>query len=493
MNSRNEWAQLKRDGFHLILTEADGTFLPEETAIFDAGASSGEWFIVAPKGAHIRPDMLDLLARTGQERPDVGIFYGDDVVCNGSAHGFDLALKPDWDLTLLLADDYIGLPLFIRANAARRIGAINITRTTAACFDVLLRAHAAGVAIARIPEVLASFPGTRPRARIEDRMAAIRDNGSNSASEAFEVQRGLTNHSLRIDKTFAEIPDVTLVVPTRQSSGGVPTGGRTDPFIIAFLDSVATSSFPMDKLHVLVGDDVDDVSIYADRRWPFHLRRIHTLRAVGEPFNYAAKMNALWRHSETEHVVLMNDDLTICSPDWLQALLSFSVQSNVGGVGARLLYPDGRIQHAGMPGGVFGLCTHAWIGEPASAPTYQDWGLVHREWSMVTGAVFATRKSLLDEVGGFDEAFRLDFNDVDLCLKLRMLGYRIVYTPHAQFIHHEKGSRGTATWPASELARFLQRWGEFLRSDPSYNPRLSRNHHIIQPAPLQGEWWQSAG
>lgn len=188
----------------------------------------------------------------------------------------------------------------------------------------------------------------------------------------------------------------------------------------------------------------------------------------------------------------MNDDITVRASDWLQALLTFSMQADVGGVGARLLYPDGRIQHAGMPGGVYGLCTHAWIGEQADAPTYQNWALVHREWSMVTGAVFATRKSLLEEVNGFDERLTLDFNDVDLCLRLKMLGYRIVYTPHAELVHHEKSSRGDATWPASELALFLRRWQQFLDNDPSFNPGLSKSTHKIQPVEQHGQWWQAS-
>src|SRR5204863_7374526 len=124
---------------------------------------------------------------------------------------------------------------------------------------------------------------------------------------------------------------------------------------------------------------------------------------------------------------------------------------DVGIAGGRLLYPNGKVQHAGMPGGVFGLCTHAWIGEAADATTYQNWAVVHREWSMVTGAVLATRRSLLELIGGFDERFKLDFNDIDLCLRLRMLGYRIVYTPFAELTHYEKGSRGDSVSSGTQL------------------------------------------
>jgi len=241
---------------------------------------------------------------------------------------------------------------------------------------------------------------------------------------------------------------------------------------------------------VLVGDALADDGIYTGRRWPFRFRRIITGSACNQRFNYAAKINELWRAADTEHVVLMNDDIVISWAGWLQALLTFSMQEDVGAVGARLLFPNGTIQHAGMAGGVFDLCAHAWFGEPASAPTYQNWALVHREWSMVTGAVLATRRSVLDLVNGFDERFRLEFNDVDLCLRLRILGYRIVYTPFAELTHFEKASRGDLRPRGSELALFLKRWNEFLVQDPAYHPRLVRRAVQIAPQEHVGEWWQ---
>lgn len=485
-------SMLQHEGLHSIRCDADGTIPGTEAAKFSAGIPAGEWFIIGPGDLEIHPSVWDLLANAWHQRPDIGLFYGDDVAVTGASDARDLALKPDWDLSLELAYDYIGLPLFVRSSAAKQIGNIDVEAGTAASFDLILRAHSAGVVIGRIPEVLAKYRDRRFRAAVDDRAAAIRRWWPKSADALIDVSPGLAEASLRIDKRFSDPPEVTLVVPTRQTIGERSSDGSGTPYVVQFLESIAESDYPMDKLHVLLGDDVDSDAVYAGRQWPFRLRRIQTRRAEGESFNYAAKMNRLWRESSTEHVILMNDDITIRSTDWIQALLSFSTQTDVGGAGARLLYPTGRIQHAGMPGGVYGLCTHAWIGEPATAPTYQDWASVHREWSIVTGAVFATRKSLLDEVDGFDERFRLDFNDVDLCLKLKMLGYRIVYTPHAELVHHEKGSRGDASWPASELALFLSRWGQFLDNDPAFHPKLSKGHHILQPIELHGEWWQPA-
>jgi GT2 family glycosyltransferase len=199
-------------------------------------------------------------------------------------------------------------------------------------------------------------------------------------------------------------------------------------------------------------------------------------------------MNRLWRMARSEYLVLMNDDLVIRRADWLLALMTFAVNEEVGGVGARLLYPNNTIEHGGMCLGVQGPCAHAFIGRPEALRTYQNWAEVHREWSTVTGAVFGVRKRVLQQVNGFDEHFSLDYNDVDLCLRLRLLGYRIVYTPFAEFTHYQCASRSGMVYPPEETALFLERWKDFLSDDPAYHPRLIHSSDIT-PLRSGTDWW----
>jgi GT2 family glycosyltransferase len=215
--------------------------------------------------------------------------------------------------------------------------------------------------------------------------------------------------------------------------------------------------------------------------------RIETPRAKDEPFNYAAKMNRLWRAAEGEQIVFLNDDCLPITPGWLRALISFSTDQSVGGVGARLRYDDGRLQHAGLaPHGP--AAAHLWLFREKVEGTYQDWALVQREWSMVTGAVFATRRSVLEQADGFEERFSLEFNDTDLCMRLRSLGYRIVCTPMAEMIHSEKASRGEQLPPGEDIALFLSRWRQFLDNDPSWHPNLQRDSLEMRPA-IQNDWF----
>ena len=300
-----------------------------------------------------------------------------------------------------------------------------------------------------------------------------------------EIVDGLVPDALEIRRRFGDkVPAVTIVIPTRRSA--LPGGAGT--YVERLLAKLAETDWPMDRLHVLIGDDIAAKPAWARTTWPFALERIVTSRGADEPFNYAAKMNRLWRATRTEHLVLMNDDVMPLEPSWLRALMTFAVDESVGGVGARLLYENGSLQHAGIVP-VFDLVAHAWLGMPAGAPTYRDWARVHREWSMVTGAVFATRRALMEQVNGFEERFSLEFNDVDLCLRLRALGLRIVCTPHAELVHAEKASRGAADPPGEDLALFLERWRDWLRADPSFHPQLRRDRMDIEPRPDPYAWY----
>jgi hypothetical protein len=436
------------------------------------------WYLLSDASTELSGEFGPILQEEATSRPDIGIFYVDHHVRSDKVPD----LRPDFDLTLLLAYDYIGLPIAVQANVLTRLQAGAQAYGSAFGYALLLQAVQTGVTIGRIAQMLATREKRYRQVPREVRRRVLED-WLGQDRVRFDLKPGIPPYALQLRRKSREMPPVTLCIPTRQSGPATDNehGENRPPFIAGLLETIARLDYPMDRLRVIVGDDLPDDSAYAGRRWPFELTRVVTARPPGESFNYAKKMNQLWRLSQTEQVVLMNDDITGESAHWLQALLTFSMQEDVGGVGARLLYPNGTLQHAGMAGGLFNLCAHTWLGCPADEPTYQDWAVVHREWSMVTGAVFATRRSVLEEINGFDEMFTLEFNDVDMCLRLKMLGYRIVYTPHAELVHHEKASRGETPPPGTDLARFLKRWKQYLDNDPMFHPRLDRQSFALRP------------
>lgn len=419
----------------------------------------------------------------------MGIFYADEVEevreCPGR-----LQLKPAINPALLLADDYIGSPVLIRLPVFKQLNGFRAEARTAIVYDLLLRALNAGIIIERIPVVMVAHEGRRARPVLVDRLGAVR-NWVSDSGHALEVTAGLTEASLQVSRRFTAFPEVTLVIPTRQALQlHAQDAGFGRPHILNLLDSIVRTDWPMHCIRVLIGDDLPDDSIYARREYPFGVRRIETVRAPEVPFNYAAKMNLLWRRADTELMVLMNDDIVVRDAGWLRALMTFAMDEDVGGVGARLLFGDGRIQHAGMPGGLGGACAHAWIFQPAGDKTYNDWALVHREWSMVTGAVFATRRRVLELLNGFDEHFGLEFNDADLCLRMRLLGLKIIYTPFAELLHYEKASRGDDLPAGNQVAMFVKRWGEFVKNDPAFHPGFDMTNACITPMPVADAWYR---
>jgi len=213
--------------------------------------------------------------------------------------------------------------------------------------------------------------------------------------------------------------------------------------------------------------DPEALAYLASLQAPCHVHR------WTDPFNYSAINNDGVRRARGQQLLFLNNDVEVIRPDWLTALVEYAQLDAVGAVGAKLLYGDGTIQHAGVVLNVGGVAQHAFrctAKEVLGAPRLAD---LPRSCSAVTGACMMVPRRVFDEVGGFDEALQVVFNDIDLCLRMRERRYQVVYTPHALLYHHEGASRGRFH-PAEDEERFVARWSAQLgRVDPYYNPNLS--------------------
>lgn len=192
--------------------------------------------------------------------------------------------------------------------------------------------------------------------------------------------------------------------------------------------------------------------------------------------------------------MFLNDDITVIDSGWLEALLEHGQRGDAGAVGAKLLYPDGRIQHAGVALGLYGLGGHCFRGLPASTSHYFHFSDIVRNCLAVTGACLLVRREVFWEVGGFDELeFPNTLQDFDFCLKLIQQGYRIVYTPHSQLYHHETASRSQTQRLATprQVNFFNRRWQSYIDDDPYYSPNLPRDREdyglSVRSEPCGGE------
>ncbi len=203
------------------------------------------------------------------------------------------------------------------------------------------------------------------------------------------------------------------------------------------------------------------------------------IRSPGE-FNYSQLNNTAAAQSQGEVLVLLNNDIEVITADWLEQLVRYAVKPEIGCVGAKLLYPDGRIQHAGVILGIHGVGAHVQRLHDRDADGYCKRLKFPQEYTAITAACLAIRKEVFDQVGGLNQKdLKVGFNDVDLCLKVKEAGYNNIWTPLAELYHHESVSRGPETSPekarrlAKEAAYIMQRWGSILQNDPAYNPNLT--------------------
>ena len=189
--------------------------------------------------------------------------------------------------------------------------------------------------------------------------------------------------------------------------------------------------------------------------------------------------------------IFLNNDIEARTEGWLAALRAQALRPDVAAVGARLLYPDGRLQHCGIVVGLTGAAGHPLVGLAPERSGYLHMARVTRECSAVTGACLAVRREVFEELDGFDEDLGVDLNDVDFCLRAWDAGYRTIYEPAAELVHHESPSRGTAGG-VGDIVRFLDRWQHLLRQgDPYLNPHLTRTDPSCRLAgPDEAEQWQ---
>jgi GT2 family glycosyltransferase len=260
---------------------------------------------------------------------------------------------------------------------------------------------------------------------------------------------------------------VTLIVPTRDGYG----------LLRQCVESLARTTYTNRELIV-----VDNQS--SDPRTLDYLRELRESGAArvlpfDRPFNYSALNNLAVREANGQVICLLNNDVEVIAPDWLSEMVAHALRPEVGAVGAKLRYPDGSLQHAGVVVGLGGVAGHGQRSLPRDAPGYQWQAQVTRNVSAVTAACLAIRKEVYLAVAGLDERLAVAFNDVDFCLRLREAGYLNVWTPYAELYHHESKTRGTDDTPEkkarfrSEFALMKQRWGARLSDDPFYSPNLT--------------------
>lgn len=438
--------------------------------------STADYVCILDVGDVLHEAALYYMAAAIREHPSSGLLYSDEDRISAEGGRVTPYFKPDWNPELSLTHDMAGGLVMYRRDA---LAGVTITETNPSRgFDLALQVseRLPDAAVRHVPLVLFSRPIRQITSVPTDvtavQRALIRRGISGDASPSPLVD-GAVRVRYRLPKSP---PLITLIIPTRN---GLELLRQCLGSLLRLTD------YPSYEL-LVVDNGSDDLGTlaYLDAL-PSRHTNTRVLRAPG-PFNFSRLNNLAVSQSDGELVGLLNNDIEIIDGGWLREMVSQACRPEVGAVGARLLYPDGRIQHAGVILGLAGAAGHVlryWepnMADPFGPPSIGRSRLA-QNLSAVTAACLVVRKALYLEVGGLDEdEFPVAYNDVDFCLKLQGLGYRNVYTPFATLIHHESASRGseiisreTSLRFSREMANLQRRWITPDFTDPAYNPNFS--------------------
>ena len=422
-------------------------------------------------------DALFEVAKALNEHPDAGVVYSDEDKIDESGRRFDPHFKPAWNPELLRSLNYICHFAAIRTDLVRELGGLRPGFEGAQDHDLVLRCieRLARPQIVHIPKVLYHWRAVAGSTALG---AAQKPYALEAGRRAVEEHLARTGRTARVEVTdgghyrvvhvLERTPKVAIVIPTRDKV----------ELLRACVDSIfAKTTYPDYEVVVVDNGSTEDKTLE-------YLRNIQQEKRAkvidyAATFNYSAIINHAVRHVSAELVCLLNNDIEVITPRWLEELVAHALRPEVGVVGGMLYYPDNTIQHAGVVLGIGGVAGHVHGRLLMGSNGYLGRARVAHNLSAVTGACMVLRKQVFDEVDGMDENLPVAFNDIDLCIRIKRQGYYNVWTPHAELYHHESASRGLEDTPekrtrfALEADRMKRKWGHYLRHDPAYNPNLS--------------------
>jgi len=422
-----------------------------------------DWYLFLKAGDTLSEHALYWFASEVIRQPEIAFVYSDDdyVVNRARTHP---RFKPAWSFFHLNETNYIGRAVVVSGRALLRAGVTDISLSEDQLWAAILKIGGqASNLVAHIPAVL------------------YHQKSIDLAKESVDVRR--------VDYPLPNpLPLVSIIIPTRDANEIL------ENCVNSILEKTTYKNFEV----ILADNGTEDAQAVDLLSRLSHLKRVRWLRDF-RPFNYSELNNAAAKRARGEILCFLNNDTEVLSPDWLQVMIGCLTQPDVGVVGAKLYFANDTVQHAGDVVGAGGCANHLHSYIEKRASGYCSRALVTQDLSAVTAACMLTWKRLFLSLHGFDEKkFKVAFNDVDYCLRVKQSGHKVVWTPHAELYHYESYSRGKNSSNLKkkqsklEAAFFRKKWFRPNFIDPFYNPNFSfvRQDFVLGPLPLIHKPWE---
>jgi O-antigen biosynthesis protein len=456
----------------------------------------GELVALLDHDDELHRDALAQVNRAIETCPEADYVYTDEDKIDSAGRHSAPFFKPDWSPERMRTQMYTCHLSVLRRSLVEEVGGFDPELEGSQDWDLVLKVTELARQVLHVPRVLyhwrtleTSAAGGGEEAKpwaFEAGTRAIQAHceriGLRARAERDEASPGVYHLRPQLERQ----PAVSIVIPTAGQSREIR---YEDTVLVTHCvrSIVETSTYDNYEI-VCVADDSTDASVLDELR-AIAGDRLRLVR-FGEPFNFSAKVNRGAVHSEGEHLLLLNDDMEVVTADWIERLAMYSGIPEVGAVGGRLLWEDGRLQHAGILFENGGYPGHIYRGFSGEFRGYSNNVLVAQNYLAVTGACLMTRRDAFEEVGGFTTMLPVNYNDMDYCLKLRSSGRRVVYDPDTVLYHFESSSRSTEVedWEKEQLR---SRWLPITATDPCTNPSLRHGVPRIS-ASLSWQGWRGS-
>ena len=452
--------------------------------------AKGEFMGLLDHDDLLAPNALYEIVQALQDHPQADALYTDeDKVTTELDEHFQPHLKPDFNLDLLRSNNYICHFFVVRRSIVEKAGGFRKEFDGAQDYDFIFRCTENAREVLHVPEIL--YHWRTHKASTADNPAS-KMYAFEAGKRAIEANlertgtKGVVSHTqdlgfYRVKYPVQGKPLVSVIIPNKDEKETLQT-------CMEMLNN--NTSYQNFEIIIIENNSTTD-EIFRYYKELSKDPRIHLLR-WGKEFNYSAINNFGVAHAKGEYLLFLNNDVKSINPDWMEEMLGACQRPEVGGVGAKLIYPDNTIQHAGCVVGMGGIAGHMFVDMPADRTGYLHKASLLQDMSAVTAACLMMKKEVFEEAGGFTEDLAVAFNDVDLCLKVRKNNHLIVYDPYAKLYHMESKTRGAED--SKEKVRRFQTEIEYMRchwldilknGDPYYNKNLSLTkwNYSLKPIP----------